>query len=198
MTTQSQKEQTDESQRLKRSKLSHWVRPVISIIMLILLGLAIAWVLDQLAVIPKPWSDILSKVFPAISGVLGLVLNKDFVQSLIQRIFSSHSDALGTSTAPPQGSIITVSPVITVFPPPEEAPPKAPESKEPPFLFPPVKDDLPQATVSPKEPKPWEPTSPFGTDEYFEDFVANVLWNAEKDDVVQYKYTDSTSEKSEG
>ncbi len=104
----------------KKKKLPIWARLVIYITLLFLVGLAIAWILNKLGIIPKLWSDILSTIFSSILALLGVFFDKDVRLLIFQRFLSNSSSdpksSRDTSPSTESPVSITVSPSLTVSP----------------------------------------------------------------------------------
>lgn len=77
MKTQLQGQQTQTHMAQGRNKRRKWLLLGIVFAGIFLLSLGIVWLLIQLGKIQQPWAGILTAIFPSISSISGLILNKD-------------------------------------------------------------------------------------------------------------------------
>lgn len=100
MQTQIGEQQPDKQQERAR-KLSPWIVLII-VLLLLSIGLLALWVINQVGLIQKPWSNILSSVLSTIAVVVGglfstasaivvAVLNKATLQELVSRLSSKQT-----------------------------------------------------------------------------------------------------------
>ncbi len=91
---------------------SPWLLSSIVIVGIFLLSLGVAWFLIQLGKIPQPWSGFLVTVFPIISSIGGLMLNKysrEFFLDIFKKLKWSDSSSLDLPPAFNSPSTITLS-----------------------------------------------------------------------------------------
>src|SRR5437588_12354026 len=104
----------------KRKKLPLWVRLIIYITLFLLIGLTITWILNQLSIVPKSWSNSLSKIFAPIFSLLGAIFDKDIRKLIFERFLPKPPDDPNSSTqtsSSAQPSVnINFNPSITVSP----------------------------------------------------------------------------------